>query len=271
MNALVGNVAGFGKLSAIMPTEPAYTVGLDLGQRNDYTAISVIETQCWSSSETLSRYPWPGLVAGWNAPSALHPEAVRYLFGTISGRWPAKPALAVRHLERVRGKPYPEIVDRVEKLMQSEPLVTRGVTLAIDSTGCGIPVLDLFRARGLRPAAITITGGDRVNHTRNEWRVPKRDLVAAVQSALQTDRLKIADQLEHAETLRTELQRFKVKIALSGHDSYGAGGSGEAWREAPHDDLVLAVSMAVFWRDHYWRNFDRARLSAPVARNENAA
>jgi hypothetical protein len=71
-------------------------------------------------------------------------------------------------------------------------------------------------------------------------RVPKRDLVSVVQVALQNRTLKIAEQLPEAETLSRELQNFTVKITDSANDVYGA------WREGTHDDLVLAVALALW-------------------------
>ena len=59
---------------------------------------------------------------------------------------------------------------------------------------------------------------------------------------LQTGRLKVAAGLKDARTLVHELLRFRVKIdPLTAHDSYGA------WREGAHDDLVLAVAIAVWY------------------------
>jgi hypothetical protein len=72
--------------------------------------------------------------------------------------------------------------------------------------------------------------------------VPKRDLVGALQVLIQTGRLRIAEGLRDARTLVDELLRFRVRInARTAHDSYGA------WRECEHDDLVLALAVAV-WR-----------------------
>jgi hypothetical protein len=71
-------------------------------------------------------------------------------------------------------------------------------------------------------------------------RVPKRDLVSGVQVALQSRTLKIASELSEAETLARELQNFTVKITDSANDVYGA------WRVGTHDDLVLAVALAVW-------------------------
>jgi len=61
-----------------------------------------------------------------------------------------------------------------------------------------------------------------------------------VQVALQTDKLKIAEALPEAGTLVRELQDFQVKITEAANDTYGA------WREGAHDDLVLAVALALY-------------------------
>ncbi len=148
-------------------------------------------------------------------------------------------ALKVRHLQRFSlGTVYPEIVGAVEGLMSRLPEYPE---LAVDATGVGRPVVDLLRARGLRFDAVTITGGDTATHDGRDWRVPKRDLVGAVAVPLQTGRLKIARGLPDAATLTRELLNFKVTIdPKTAHDSYAS------WRESDHDDLVLAVALAVW-------------------------
>jgi len=73
------------------------------------------------------------------------------------------------------------------------------------------------------------------------YRVPKRNLVSALQVALQSGTLKIAEGLELAQVLRRELLNFRVKVNIAtAHDSY------EAWREGDHDDLVLAAALATW-------------------------
>lgn len=57
-------------------------------------------------------------------------------------------------------------------------------------------------------------------------------------------RLKIAAGLELASVLTAELENFRSKTSLAGHNSYGAG---EDWREGHHDDLVLAVALACWY------------------------
>jgi hypothetical protein len=184
-----------------------YTVGLDLGQMADYSAISVLEAAPGESLELLN---------------------VRYLH-----RWPL-------------GTAYPSIVEDVRKLMTGLPQADSRPVLAIDQTGCGAPVYDLFKqnaAGNWRLRGIHITGGSQVSMDRGITYVPKRDLVSVVAVGLQTHALKVADRLEHSETLRNELLNFKVKISQNGHDSYGAG---DDWRSGNHDDLVLSVAMALW-------------------------
>ena len=177
-----------------------YTIGVDLGQVADFTAVAVLE-------EDPSRH------------------------------------YALRHIERFRNRPYPEIVTGIDRLVRRLPVRP---SLAVDATGVGRPVIDMIREASI-PAElypVTITGGDAVTKDGHEYRVPKRDLCSCVAVLLQTGRLKIARGIPHAATLHHELTRFRVKISPDGHDSYAA------WREADHDDLVLAVAVACWMNEH---------------------
>lgn len=173
--------------------------------------------------------------------------------------WPEKPPLHLRHLYRFPlGTPYPRIVREVAALIADPTIRAYGYALVVDATGVGRPVLDLFREAHLAPIGVTITGGNTAIRDKRsgEWSVPKRDLVSAVQSALQTERLQIAASLPEAATLTRELSGFRVTINLrTAHDSYGA------WREGIHDDLVLSVALATWFRDRYFRASDMQRMN----------
>ena len=127
--------------------------------------------------------------------------------------------------------------------MNKKPLDKANKTLAIDYTGVGRPVVDLAQDRGLNPIAIAISGGNAVtwDDSRTKASVPKRDLVGTMQIFAQSDRLKVASGLRFGPVLAVELQNFKVKIDIrTAHDSYGS------WREGEHDDLILAVAIALW-------------------------
>lgn len=152
--------------------------------------------------------------------------------------------LHARHIQRLPlGMSYPEQVKRITALVSS-PELARDVLVAVDGTGVGRAVVDLLR-QALRPSgaplvAITITGGLTASHKKSRWTVPKRDLIGGAQVALQSKRLKIASSLESSQLLADELTAYRVTLSEDGKDSFGNG------REAPNDDLVLALALAVY-------------------------
>lgn len=233
-----------------------YYVGLDFGQRKDYTAVAVVECTIWVNAKWGVGRALPD---GWQSPADYYPDARRLLryYEFHRGRAPSKPVLQARELRRFPlGTPYPEIVDRVAGLMVRPP-PGENCVLLIDATGVGQPVVDQFRQAGLRPLAVTITGGREVLRDGDDLHAPKRDLIVATQVALQQDRLKIAEDAPESAVLVRELLDFKVKIAAAANDTYGA------WREGQHDDLVLAVALAVWFREWHNAYLDEALMTKP--------
>jgi hypothetical protein len=145
---------------------------------------------------------------------------------------------AIRYMERSRGISY---VDQVSRLRELTGALSGSVTIAMDSTGVGMPVVDYVRAARLpgRLVPVVITGGLEVHEQGAARRVPKRDLVGALALALESGRLKIAAKLRLADVLIRELENFRVTLSSAGHSSYAAGGSG-------HDDLVIAAALSVW-------------------------
>lgn len=143
----------------------------------------------------------------------------------------------VRELKRwPLGTSYVAIVDDLREMYGKPPLA--GSLLCIDGTGVGVAVVDMIRfARiGARCLSLTITGGENTSDTG----VPKKNLVGAVQLPLQASRLRFADALPLTPVLVKELEAFRVKVTASRHETF------EAWRERDHDDLVLALALAVY-------------------------
>jgi hypothetical protein len=237
-----------------------YYLGLDLGQSRDYSALAIIEEQlyiggAWANEVLYQEDYEKGLSAGWVSPAAItsYQAGIALRLSEEYGR-PAEVPLAVRHLERFElGTKYTDVVDGVASLVRSEPLRYMPAVLLVDKTGVGAAVLDSFTHAGLGTVAITLHGGSSVtwDPQRTGFRVPKRDLVTVTQVLLQNGRLKVASGLPESEMLKKELLNFRVKIdPKTAHDSY------EHWREGDHDDLVLAVSMAAWFRQHWNRHLD---------------
>jgi hypothetical protein len=188
-----------------------YFVGVDLGQKQDYTAIAVVEK--WEAPGELDRVTWERRIE------------VRH---------------RLRHLERVPlGTPYPEVVGRVREVARSGDLAGRCLVV-VDATGVGGAVIDLLRGAdlGCELMAVTITGGERASRSGGGWMVPKRDLVVGLEVMLETGSLRIATGLREGETFIKELTGMRVKVSAGRREQF------EAWREGTHDDLVFAVALA---------------------------
>lgn len=189
---------------------PGYVSGLDLGQSADYSALVVVEQNL---------IPDPD-----GAPGALLNR------------------FDVRHIHRWQlGTPYPAIIADLHLWFQIG--VLHNTTLTVDATGVGRPVVDMLRESRLAAdlCPYTITAGFK----EGDGTVPKKDLVGAVQAALQTRRLRFAADLELTPLLEKELETFRVKVTPDRNETFAA------WREKDHDDLVLALALAVWYGERY--------------------
>jgi hypothetical protein len=196
-------------------------IGLDLGKTSDFTALVVVK-------RSLAR----------DAAGSIVRDARGLPAYTFS----------CNHINRFElGTPYTTIVAEVSDLVRRSEFVVPPV-LAVDATGVGSAVVDLFLDARLhaRVVPVTITGGsaearwDRWCKTgvRGFW-VPKTELVSAIHAGLGTRRLGISGRIEHAVTLQRELIDFQVRVTAAAHETFSA-------REGMHDDLVLALAIAVW-------------------------
>jgi hypothetical protein len=159
-----------------------FSVGLDLGQREDYSALSVLEQ----------------IVDGAH---------VRY---------------ECRYLERYPlGTPYPRIVRAVGDLLPRPPLVKQS-RLVIDASGVGVAVCDMFREAGMPHVAVTITGGVGWHREGRHLFVSKSLLVSTIQKFLSCEALGISKHLAEAGILKEELRNFRVKISKAANEIYEA-------------------------------------------------
>lgn len=192
-----------------------HTLGLDLGQRSDPSALTV----------TQERTPLRVGPAG----EGLVPDG--------------PPQFRVVHIDRFDlGTAYPDVVRRVAAVQRAQE-TGPNPDLVMDATGVGAPVVDQFHEEGLRPVQINFTGGQSVTRDRKTrtYGVPKKDLATTVQSLLQTGRLEIVEGLEHAETLAQEMKHFRVKVADSGHARF------EHATESQTDDVLLSMACALWY------------------------
>ena len=195
--------------------ERSFFAGLDVGQVKDWTAIAVLERK---------------------RPRTHYPQ-IKQMADEVA-KLPVD--LVIRYLERIPlGTLYPEQVDMVKRIL-GNPLI-EGVATFMDMTGCGRPVYDMFKQAGLpKLSGIMITGTQgEAKRMPYGFNVGKAELVNRVQVEMQTGRLRLGRRVLHVDKLVRELKEFRAKPSPAGHMTFNA-------REGQNDDLILAVSYAVF-------------------------
>ncbi len=187
-------------------------VGCDIGQRVDPTAIVVIEPQ-------------------------RRDGVTHYL---------------ARRVERMPlGTTYPLVADRIAGIVtglrsRSQTLERRGesfhVEVAIDATGIGLAIGDLLRERGIYPISVLFTGGDKINEQQDQISMGKGWMVGRLQVLLQSGRIHLP-MTPDAQALVDELINYEITVNDHANASFNA-------RQGKHDDLVIALGLAVGMERH---------------------
>jgi hypothetical protein len=205
------------------------TVGIDIGQKRDPTAIAVAELEYRGTADHwlirhLERLPL----------GTPYPQVAERLLAVITG---IKGELTKRPPRRV-SVPVTDGFGVVPATYLIESRPQRGAIIVyVDATGVGQPVVDLLASAGQRVVAVYFTHGDRRTQTGLTVSLGKAYLVSRLQALLQSGRLHLPQTAE-AEVLAKELLDYEIKIDQNANDVYGS------FRVGTHDDLVTAVGLA---------------------------
>jgi hypothetical protein len=199
-------------------------VGVDLGQSKDPTSIAVVEK--------LAPEVHPD----------THHQHVRAMREALKH---VRPEYNLRLLEQAPlGEPYPAQAQRVNRILARQAIAEHDPRVWIDYTGVGRAVFDIFkqeRVPRIVPVTITFNGQEGPNG-HGGHSVPKLALVSRLQALMHTGRLHMPDTLPLAKVFRRELLDFRVSYTAVGNATFGA-------RDGAHDDLILAVALAVYGLD----------------------
>ncbi len=187
------------------------TIGVDVGQSRDPTAIAVSEADRASPDER----------AQWRH--------------------------TLRHLERLPlGLPYPQVAARIAAIVANVGAHMAGgdrppITLYVDATGVGKPVVDLLVQAGLCPRGVWFVHGDtRIVRPNGDVSLGKEYLARQL-AGLSRARLLRLPRTAEATALAAELMVYERRVCEAGTDTYGA------FQANTHDDLATAVGLAVQW------------------------
>lgn len=198
-----------------------HILGLDLGQSQDYSALSLLEVEPKQHQRPIGRDRETGLPTD-------ETETVDGMPLTFRCRYLSRFPLNTAYADIVKG------VGQVMGRFRSKPV------LATDATGVGRGVVEMLHLAGLEPTPIEITAGSTVSVMQGIIRVPKKDLIATMLTAFEQERLKFGADIKILPVLLKELQNFKAKITPAANVVY------EAARESDHDDLVLSIALAAW-------------------------
>jgi hypothetical protein len=196
---------------------PHVFIGVDLGQRRDPAAIAV-------------------LLRTRETNGAIDPVTREYVYVL---------RFDLIHVERwPLGTPYTKIVDDLQYIVSQLTSSLHGhwpvlpghlvdplKTICVDSTGVGLPVVELIRDADIRASLVplSITGGDKPH----DGTVPRRDLVSILKILLERDYLAISDQIQNRDQLIEELTNFgDHKTEKS--DDIAIAVALAAWKAAEH-------------------------------------
>src|SRR5262245_55830228 len=210
------------------------TVGIDVGQSQDPTAIAVVER------EWRSRPPHPE-TGEERAP--LDHYNVRFLRTLgLNIPYPSIANTLKGLIDRVNERVAGASLDYVRGELQQVDWPS--VTVYVDATGVGQPMLDLLTFAGLSVTGVYFTHGDRrVVQIDAETEIRriilgKAYMVARLQALLQTRRLHLPET-PPSRVLSRELLNYQIRVDQNANDRYGA------FKVGTHDDLVTALGLCV--------------------------
>jgi len=181
------------------------TIGIDIGQKRDPTAIAVAEME-------------------WRAAAGRTED--HYI---------------VRHLQRLPlGTEYPAITARLGEVVANVHKHGAPVqSVYVDATGVGQPVVDQLKGAGLRITAVYFTYGDRRKENEDKSiTLGKAFLVSRLKVLMQSGRIHLP-QTDEMDAMQKELLDYEIRVDEQANDRYGA------FKVGAHDDLVTALGLAV--------------------------
>lgn len=196
------------------------TIGIDIGQQRDRTAIAIVEREGRLGEEyhiirRLERLP---------QRTPYHEIAARLT--TI--------------MEGVRTRAMQDEVDRLAlPRLQRGPEQEITPTVYANATGLGKPVIDALAVAGVSLTPVYFTYGDkRITQSDRSISLGKAWLVSQLQVLLQAGRILLPKTAE-ARALAMDLQNYEITMVADANERDGAFSVGV------HDDLVTALGLAV--------------------------
>lgn len=187
-----------------------YWLGVDLGQSQDYTALTILLDECLPEWESGHK-------------QILGPRR-----------------RTVVHADKFKGVSYPDIVAHVLRTMSNEKL--RGkVRLIVDGSGLGRVVSDLLTDASVPHTAIQMVAGQNWARKGRYVNVGKTLLLENLSVMFATGDLSFVADLPLRQDILHELETFQLEMTAAGNQVITQGKVG-----THHGDLAISLAIAAF-------------------------
>lgn len=194
------------------------TLGIDIGQQRDPTAIALLEGSEQNGIVSFENRFLERLPLGTSYPAVARRVAEIERNAIQAAR---------QRIADHTGYAYPDI----------------SLSIYVDATGVGKPIVDLLAEHGVEVTPCYFSYGDRRTEENNDTHprvtIGKAYLVARLQMLLQNGRIHLPTKHPEAIAMRNELLEYEIKVDQNANDRYGA------FRTGTRDDLVTALGLAV--------------------------
>ena len=144
--------------------------------------------------------------------------------------------------------PYKTIASYTKNLLNDAQLAG-DCWLLVDRGEAGNAVIEMLYDLNLSPLGIRSTSGTNISDSSSGpgYNVPHTELIQALRVEVEQQIIRVSKDVEHQAKLLQELKTLKAKKTSNKKALHY-----EAAREKDHDDLVMALAMAVWFSRKVW-------------------
>jgi hypothetical protein len=151
-------------------------------------------------------------------------------------------------MNRKQHLPYPEIVDWAIETYKNRAFWEKNEPpkFVLDSTGVGVVIRDMLRAKGLKCVAVTITAGEKWTRDGPLIHVGKARLIGKFLGAFDAGKVHINPNMPIWPLLEREMLSYRAEMSAQGRAKFEA-------EEGEHDDMLFALAQAVWYGEEILR------------------
>jgi hypothetical protein len=144
-------------------------------------------------------------------------------------------------MNRKQGLPYDQIVEWVAKTLKNPAFNQKQPPeFILDSTGVGVAVRDMLRAKGVRLKAVTITAGESMTRQGSIIHLGKARLIGKFLGAFDAGKVRVNPNMPIWPDVEREMLSFRAEMSAQGRVKMEA-------EQGENDDMLFALALCVWY------------------------